>query len=318
MSDGGLLISVVVCTYNRVDWLNNALTSLCNQDFPVTDYEILVVDNNSSDGTKALVEDFMGKHANIRYFLEEKQGVSHTRTRGCMEAFGEYIGCIDDDAKAPPEWLAVAKTIIKTRRPAAFGGPYYAFYLTPKPDWFKDEYESRTPIPEARNLVGDEALYGANLFVRNDVIRAVGGFDPSLGMTGNTIGYGEEPAMIRMVRKVFPDEHVYYDPKLFVYHLVRPHKMKVSWYLRERFVGGRDMYRVMTKRKRVAKIQLLKNISKTLFMLLKQIVQAICFRDRARYPFYQNHLYDHAFKSLLLLGGQYEQLCEWKYMKGKE
>lgn len=98
-------ISVVVCTFNRADILPLALQSLCEQTPHHDQTEIIVVDNNSPDNTRQVVDEFIEKYPNIRYCFEPIQGLSHARNRGWREARGEYVGYLDDDAKAPPEWL---------------------------------------------------------------------------------------------------------------------------------------------------------------------------------------------------------------------
>ena len=112
-----------------------------------------------------------------------KQGLSHARNRGWKEAKGKYVGYIDDDAKAPPQWVSVAQKVIENMKPAAFGGGYRAYYDSPKPNWWKDEYRSHIPGKEARILEEDKYLSGGNLFFRLSLLQKLGGFDPNFGMT---------------------------------------------------------------------------------------------------------------------------------------
>ncbi len=79
-------ISVVVCTFNRANMLATILQSLCEQSIETSEYEVVVVDNNSTDDTREVVDEFHRCFSNIRYCSESKQGLSHARNRGWREA----------------------------------------------------------------------------------------------------------------------------------------------------------------------------------------------------------------------------------------
>lgn len=287
-----IIISVVICTHNRAALLSLALESLAAQDatLPASEHETLVVDNCSTDGTRQIVESFMGKIANLRYIFEEKVGLSHARNRGWQEAQGEYIGYLDDDAIASPDWLNAAQNVILEQSPEIFGGPFYAYYNTPKPDWIPCEFGSRSFGDEACVLNSDY-LSGGNMFVRREVFSQVGGFDPRLGMSGQKISYAEEVFLQQKVRTDIPESVIYYDPKVFIYHLVRAEKASLLWMIQAKFASGRDFV--------IARIAIT-NISLVALLIL---AVKVCFyffvyglglilRDRRRYPFYQTYVYD--------------------------
>ena len=75
------LISVVVCTYNRVNLLAEALHTLCHQSLDASEYEVVVVDNKSTDDTREVVDEFHRCFSNVRYCSESKKGLSHARNR---------------------------------------------------------------------------------------------------------------------------------------------------------------------------------------------------------------------------------------------
>ncbi len=135
------LISVVVCTYNRVNLLADALHTLCHQTLDRSEYEVMVVDNNSSDNTREMVDEFCRRFSHVRYCFEPKQGLSYARNRGWREARGEYVAYVDDDARAGENWLKTALVLIANTKPAplCLGGPILPFYSTTKPIWFKGE-----------------------------------------------------------------------------------------------------------------------------------------------------------------------------------
>ena len=168
------LITVVICTYNRAELARQSITSVLEQDFPKSEYELLIVDNHSTDHTGAMAQEFCEGYPNVRYFLETNIGLSHARNRGWQEARGEYIAYIDDDCKVPFGWLSAASRVIEQVHPAAFGGPYYAFYNSPKPAWFKDEYGSHVQGNVARLLHAGEYLDGGNMFLQANILKSLG------------------------------------------------------------------------------------------------------------------------------------------------
>lgn len=310
-------LSVVVCTYNRAGLLEHALESLVRQTLAKDLYEIVVVDNNSTDNTFEVAEAFCRRYSNLRYYFEPRQGLSHARNLGYQVVQGEYVAYIDDDCSVPEHWLAVAEEVIRRVSPAVFGGPYFAYYTTPKPAWFQDRYGSHFHGDEARPLKEGEYLDGANIFFRRVLLHDLGGFSPDLGMSGGRLGYGEETALQRRIRATKPEELLYYEPKLLVYHLVPSSKMTLRWIIRAAFVGGRYYHLVFFGDKPLTMTlgHWLKQTVRTLWALCADIARGTVTRDRRRYPFLQNYLYEYAFVNLRQLGELYGQFLQMYGMR---
>ena len=300
-------VSVVVCTHNRAELLAEALASLVAQTLDPTTYEVIVVDNASTDGTRAVVEGCSSRLPQVRYCLEERLGVSHARNRGWVEARGDYVGYLDDDARATPEWLDVAVQTIADKAPAAFGGPVLPFHTDPKPRWYKDRYELRTRGETARALGPGEHLSGANLFFRRAILEALGGFDPALGVVGRRVAYGEETALQVRIRAEMPGEIIHYEPRLCVDHLVHAWKKTCRGILLAAWVGGRDSSRVLgdphTRRSRArAAVQVVGQST----AIAAQSMRGVLWRDREAHPYYQNFVYEVVRPRVVILGA----LCE--------
>jgi glycosyltransferase involved in cell wall biosynthesis len=304
-----ILISAVVCTFNRAQLLGGALESLCRQALERSLYEVIVVDNNSSDNTYEVVAGF-DHFGNVRYCTETRQGLSHARNRGWHEARGEYVGYLDDDCRAPIEWLTVAKDVIARLSPAVFGGPYFPFYSAPRPAWFRDRYGSSDKGEEARALAQNEYLSGGNIFFRRFLLEELNGFDPRLGMRGDSLGYGEETVIQRRIRASRPHEVIYYAPTLGVCHLVPPRKMTLRWIARQRFVDGRYSHLVFQRdtTRAPSRAQVLRVMVRTVFDFSLDVARSVFKRDPAQYPYVQNYLCEHAFVHLQKLGQLYERL----------
>lgn len=306
-----MILSVVICTYNRADLLSHTLQDICKQNIDQADYEVIVIDNNSSDHTRSVVEEISrcNPHISIRYILELQQGHTFARNRGWQEAHGEYIAYADDDCQIPPQWLAVARDVITQHVPSAFGGPYFPFYNTPKPRWYQDRYATHEHGSHARPLKEGEYLDGMNIFFRKSVFLDIGGFQTTLGMSGKRIGYGDETEVLIRIRKMRPDELIYYDPRLFVHHLVRPEKLRLSWIIRSFLAAGRDCRAIFPAPSSTSKtnFQLFCQLMAIFGELGKAFIVALFKRDRKKYPYIENYLFECSFNYWYTLGGLYTE-----------
>jgi glycosyltransferase involved in cell wall biosynthesis len=288
------LISVVICTFNRAELVGDALKGLSRQTLEVGQYEVIVVDNNSSDQTKEVVDGFVEKNINFRYCREQKQGLSYARNRGIDEARGRYVGYIDDDCRVPEGWLVQAKKTIDEVGPTVFGGPFFPFYQTQKPRWYLDRYGAFEVTDHARALGQGEFVYGGNMFFEKQALVKIGRFDPNYGMSGHKLGYAEEIQLQKMLRDNIENYLAYYEPKLYVYHLVRAEKMLLRWIIRKRIVEGRQILE-----KELIGTGSLMSLPKFVYSNLTLVVRFMgglttepMFRDRAKYPYYQNYFYE--------------------------
>jgi len=135
-------LSVVVCSLNRSESLRRMLKSL--QEMVIPDYlscEVIVVDNNSDDDTRLVVEE-IEKHfeLKIRYVFENKKGLSHARNRGVKEAGGEIIAFTDDDVIVDKHWIkSIDKAFKEYDDVACVGGKILPIWEIPKPKWLKHD-----------------------------------------------------------------------------------------------------------------------------------------------------------------------------------
>lgn len=160
-----MLFSVVICSYNRLDHLLGAVASALHQTLDVAAYEVIVVDNCSTDGTAEAIHKQIGNHSNLRYIYEARLGLATARNTGWQAAQGKYVAFLDDDAKAESNWLETAKGLIEPHPTNlhCIGGPIYPFYTSPKPDWWLDKYEIRTRGDVQRQLLQGEFFSGSNM-----------------------------------------------------------------------------------------------------------------------------------------------------------
>ena len=180
-------ISVVIPTYNRAPSVRRTLESVLRQDAGSVRFEVVVVDNNSSDDTRTVIEDASQRAGGVplRYVFEPRQGVSHARNTGVERSSAPIIAFIDDDVVASRTWVQRMKAAFDAHPDAdCIGGRVKPIWTNPPPDWWSPYHAGAIALqdrPAAAWLDRDHAsacLLGANLACRRRVFSDVGGFSP--------------------------------------------------------------------------------------------------------------------------------------------
>jgi glycosyltransferase involved in cell wall biosynthesis len=281
------VLSVAVCTYNRADLLSGCLQSLAEQTADKSQYEVIVVNNNSTDATQEICEEFAKKHSNFRLVREPRQGLAYARNKGWNEAWCDYVGFIDDDAKADKEWLKRAHETIKTIRPEIFGGPYYPFYIGEKPKWMSDKFGTMQ-YGESGFLEDNQFLSGSNIFFKKTLLDELGGFNPDLGMKGSKIDFGEETWLIVKARKAGIKTYYCHDMK--VYHLVAEYKKNPFWYLQAAYEHGRSADRMFMTDHQYEEGELIYGLLKDLDLFVSEMRRCILDAQEGEMDFLENRV----------------------------
>ena len=228
-------ISAIICTHNRAAYLPQAIRSLLEQRLPPEDYEILVVDNNSTDNTREIVTGLMREAPNLRYFYETNAGLSCARNRGIREAGAPIVAFLDDDALAEDGWLvAILDAFAIEPRPACVGGPVRPWWEMPKPNWFPASLlgcHDRDYGPHAHwcNYPVEQPI-GCNMAFWKQAVVEVGGFDVRLNK------YNDETELIRRI--VLAGGGIFYQPDAGVRHLVAKERLRLGWQLKRHYYEG--------------------------------------------------------------------------------
>jgi glycosyltransferase involved in cell wall biosynthesis len=239
-------ISAVVCTHNRSLILRLALDSLVHQSLAPDRYEIIVVANGCTDDTSAVVEEFRRSHPRhqIRVVSESRLGLGFARAAGIAHSRGDCIAFLDDDARASPTWLKRALEHFSREGLAVLciGGKTLPLYLTAKPWWFLDSYETASHGDHIRWLREGESFNGSNMIWRRATLQDLPGFSPQLGPRGADLAVGEETLLFQLLWRAETTPRFLYDPELTVEHLVPAAKMTLAYRWKRAYVAGRDWY----------------------------------------------------------------------------
>ena len=237
-------ISVVIATYNRASLLEGALAALASQEVPRSLlWEIVVIDNNSSDSTAGVVDAFSQTVSiPVRYALEPRQGLSWARNRGVQEARGSILAFSDDDVCPAPDWVAQIAAAMDRWNAHGVGGRILPLWETSPPRWLTGnwrlmrrlsimEFEGSRPL--ALPLDRQPQIWGANMAFRRELFDRVGGFDPRRGMAGPRLFRGEESDLIDRALEL--GLKIVYDGALTVYHRIGSDRTRKAYFRRLAF-----------------------------------------------------------------------------------
>lgn len=236
-------ISAIVCVYNRQDTLPQCLDALAVQTIPIEQFEVIIVDNNSSDQSLAIAKSYAAKYKHFRVVREQKQGLASARNRGMREANSPIAAFTDDDAIPAPDW---AERLLKRfdelgDQVAAVGGELDPVWSVPKPDWLEGNklLQSLSVClgwsTFARYLSGYEWLCEANSAYRIAPVQERGGFPENLGRIGTNLLSGENAINEILTRDGF---RFFFDPEIRVQHQIAANRMTKDWFRRRFFWQG--------------------------------------------------------------------------------
>jgi len=236
-----LEFSVIICTYNRAKVLAECLATLAEQTLSPDRYEVLVVDNHSTDDTAMVAASFAHCWSHFQCVSEADKYLSKARNTGTLHASGFHLVFLDDDVLLPPGYLDRVAYVRDHFAFPCWGGIDIPWYAHGKPLWVQDAYlQFRLPYEQVTqvNAARKECVTGFSFIIRRDLLLASGGFDPRVGMKGDVVGYGEETYLQHQLHaRGIP---VGYDPELILRHHMLPHKLKLRWYFEASVALGKS------------------------------------------------------------------------------
>lgn len=234
-------VTFIICTYNRQAYLDDTLKSILQPDAADLNIELLVIDNNSEDQTKAVVQKYKESSEDIfiHYVKEENQGLSHARNRGIKEANAEYVVFLDDDIRATESLIPAWISFFNDHPDAtAAGGKIHVQFDDPRPEWMS---HFLLPLLGYHDLGNSFKRYpknkfpfGGNMGFQKSIFKEVGLFNTDLGRKGTSLGAKEEKELFRRIRN--HNEEIFYLPDAFLYHRVNRGRLTVD-YIRKQAMG---------------------------------------------------------------------------------
>ena len=234
-ADSCPVISVVMCTYNRGALLRGALESVLSQP-AAPPFELLVVDNNSTDDTAAIVADVAARDPRVRPLRETRQGLSHARNCAIGAARGQFVAFTDDDVRAEPDWIAAIVRAFEEHPGASMVGGRVLPSWPPgaRPTWLTPTHWAPLALvdygPDDVRVSAERplCLIGANMAFRREVFATVGLFEPSLQRVRNGIGSLEDHDFL--LRCYAAGCFGFFDPRIVIHADVQPDRLTKAYH----------------------------------------------------------------------------------------
>lgn len=240
-------ITIAICTYNRQQFIGACLQCLAVQDVAAHNWEVIIVDNASTDDTASIAKKFIDQHPLLpfRYVYEVQKGLSYARNRSIAEAAADIITFIDDDAEAVPHFVTCILQFMQANPTAAGAGgrvlPKYS--ESPEPVWmnkYLNGYIGKVDHGGSPRVFEGNMKYpiGCNMTYRKTLLEQSGGFNNQLTFRG------DDKHIFFAVTKINPA--VYYLPDALVYHNIDAHRLRFDYFKKLFLKTGNE------ERKRVA------------------------------------------------------------------
>lgn len=235
-------ITIAVCSYNAAHYLPELLEKLITQDCPIP-FEVLIIDNNSTDNTRSLVIDFAASsRIPVRYFHEPEQGIVFARNRAIAESLtSRYMAFIDADELPEKNWLQAAVKSLRDESVDCVGGRINVS-LPYRPRWLSDDllpfYGEVNYSPHAFKIIDDSTpVWTGNIAYNMRIFQHGLRFDSRYNRKGEGIGGGEDANMFQQLLR--QRCYLVYEPDMAILHLIPEEKTNRRYFLKLHYLGGK-------------------------------------------------------------------------------
>lgn len=242
------MISVIIPTHNRARLLEATLQSIQRQTLPHSEFEVLVIDNASTDGTRVIAERHIQSSSNMRYVFEPSPGLHAARHRGAKDSKGDILVYADDDIEATPPWLAEIRGAFEDPNVAMVGGKVLPKYEAAPPDWLNDAWDhvaegkfityfSLIDFGDSKLEIDPAYVFGCNFSIRKEILLQIKGFHPDAMPNNGILFRGDgETHVARMVKS--SGQRTLYIPGAAIYHWVPASRMTKDYLIKRAFADG--------------------------------------------------------------------------------
>ena len=233
-------LSVVIPTLNRANNLRTALNSITKQTLSQSEFEVIVINNGSTDETETVVKSFSSKIKNLQYLYTVESGLHVGRHLGLKMSNSQILVYADDDIEAFPGWLAAIKKTFKDEKVCLVGGKNLPKFEVDPPPWLKEVWSQKGKYGKAFSYLSISDLgnkvkeidpyyiWGCNFSVRKSVLLESKGFHPD-GMPSKLTKYrgdGESYVARFVLSKGYKSV---YNPQASIFHLISKEKMTIDY-----------------------------------------------------------------------------------------
>ncbi len=245
--------SVILCTYNRRNSVLTTLASLRRQTLAYEQFEVIVVDNGSHDGTYAAVNAYVHagpkmvalSHENtwqVRCLVEEQNGLSYARNTGVRAAIGEIVVFLDDDVLAHPLFLECLLKSYDETGADAIGGRVELRWEAKRPHWLHDELLDTlgyfSPASTRLRLSPTQEVRSCNFSLKRDLFRAIGFFSPLLSKRSSSPLHMD---VVDLCRRLHANGYsLWYEPHALVEHRVSAARLTRPYFVGRAYWQGRS------------------------------------------------------------------------------
>ena len=242
-------LSVIIPTRNRSELLDATLKSITRQTMDKLLFEVIIVDNGSSDNTQEIVNNYKDI-LNIKYLYEIKPGLHEGRHAGLRNATSDILVYADDDIEAFPEWLETIYNVFqKDKNIVLVGGKNLPKFEFNPPFWIQEMWNNRNELGylladlsildfgDTEKEISPYFVFGCNFSIRKQIVLDAGGFHPD-GMPFELIrfrGDGET-----YISKYIENNNLktFYHPLASIYHWVSSERMTEEYFCKRRYIQG--------------------------------------------------------------------------------
>ncbi|HYW34287.1 MAG TPA: glycosyltransferase [Balneolaceae bacterium] len=238
-------ISVIICTYNRAEYLQDTLKSLLQTDTAVDQFEVLIIDNNSTDETPDVIQSAIADFPKIqiKHIKESKQGLSHARNRGIRESSAPILLFLDDDITVHLDFLATWVSFFRQYPQASGGGgKIHVQFDDPRPTWMSYFLLPLLGYHDLGNSIkkypSNKYPFGGNMAFRREIFEKYGTFNTQLGRIGSGKMASEEK---EFYRRLSDNEGIYYVPNAFIHHRVNKQRLTKTFIKKQALGLGKSI-----------------------------------------------------------------------------
>jgi glycosyltransferase involved in cell wall biosynthesis len=278
-------LSIIICTYNRAGYLFDTLQSLLRTNASSGQFEILIIDNNSTDHTPSVTPKIADRYPDFRlkYIKEAKQGLSYARNCGIKEAAAPILLFLDDDITLHPGFIPAWIQFFKSHPNASGGGgKIHVQFDDPRPSWM-----SHFLLPllghhdlgnKMKRYPSNKYPFGGNMAFQKEIFDQYGAFNTNLGRKGSKLMAGEEK---EFYGRLAGSEQIYYLPDAFLWHRVNKQRLTKDFIKKQALGLGKSIAFQMQEISMPVKIW---RLSAEIGKLMITILLCIGYSFRLQFP----------------------------------